>query len=131
GAPLADVAERALLTTLPREARESALAIVRRALADARVDGADRLGALRARWPDVHSGEAVGVERVVPPAQGAHRSRNGHAHGDVVLHAVRYQRRLPDGTRVLVGEPFFSHDRGRVGLGLRARAYDAQGRPIA
>ena len=126
GLPLADAAERALLTTLPREARERALEIMRRVLADARIEGADRLAALRARWPEVHSGEAVGLERVTPPAHALHRSRNGRVHGDPVLHEVRYQKRLTDGTRVLIGEPFHRHDRGRVGLGLRLRAYDAQ-----
>lgn len=130
GAPLADVAERALFTTLPREARERALDMVRRTLADARVEGADRLAALRARWPEVHSGEAVGLEKVTPPPHTLHRGANGRVHDDVIVHEVRYQKRLADGTRVLIGEPFYRHDRGRVGLGLRLRAYDPQGRQV-
>ncbi len=130
GGPLADVAERALLTTLPREARERALDVIRRALADARVGGADRVADLRARWPDVHSAEAVAIDKVQPPAHVLHRPRNGRAHEEVVVHAVRYQKRLADGTRVLVGEPFYPHGGGRVGLGLRLRAYDSQNRQI-
>jgi MoxR-like ATPase len=128
GGPLADVAERALFTTLPREARDSAIDLVRRMLGDAAVAGSDRLAGLRMDWPEVRHGQAVGLDRVAPPhLRPYHRAERN---GDVVVHQVRFQKRLDDGTRVLIGEPFYPQDRGRVGLGLRLRAYDPAGRQI-
>jgi MoxR-like ATPase len=129
GGPLADVAAQALFTTLPREARERAVDVVRRLLGEATVVADDRLLDLKTRWPDVRHGQAVGLDQVAPPAHArALAPRSDQA--DVVVHQVRYQKRLPDGTRVLVGEPFYRHDRGRVGLGLRLRAYDPSGRQV-
>jgi MoxR-like ATPase len=129
GVPLVDVAERALFTTLPREARESALGLAHDALGGAGVDGAAQLASLRSQWPSPGSGEAVSIDRVVPPPAARHRG-NGRVEDDAVLHSIRHQKVLADGTRVLVGEPFHRHDRGRVGLGLRLRAYDAANRQI-
>src|SRR5439155_16319738 len=67
GGPLADVAERALFTTLPREARERAVDLVRRMLGDAAVGGSEGLAGLRTSWPEVRHGQAVGPENVEPP----------------------------------------------------------------
>lgn len=128
GGPLADVAAQALFTTLPREARERAVDYVRRWLGDAAVAGAERLADLRASWPEVRHGQAIGIEQVAPPRHTRHVGpRGGH---EVVVHQVRFQRVLADGTRVLVGEPFHRHDRGWVGLGLRLRAYGPDGRQV-
>src|SRR5689334_22967891 len=129
GGPLADVAAQALFTTLPREARDRAVEQVMRTLGDAAVGGGQGLAGLKFRWPDVRHGQAVGLDQVEPPAHPrALATRPGG--GEVVVHQVRYQKRLADGGRVLVGEPFYPHDRGRVGLGLRLRAYDPAGRQV-
>lgn len=128
GAPLADVAAQALFTTLPREARERAIEIVHQMLGDRRAGGADRLAALHTRWPEIHSGQAVGIETARPALVGL--AGGPAAQRDPVLHQVRFQKRLAGGTRVLVGEPFYRHDGDRVGLGLRLRAYGPDGRQI-
>ncbi|HEV8635223.1 MAG TPA: AAA family ATPase [Chloroflexota bacterium] len=129
GAPLADVAERALFTTLPREARERAVDAVRRALGDARVAGAETLSPLKLGWPEARHAQALGLDTVRPAPSGRARA-NGRIGGEVVIHAVRYQKRLADGTRVLIGEPLHRHDGRRVALGLKLRAYDPDGRQI-
>ena len=127
GAPLADVAERALFTTLPREARERAVEEVRRGLGDSRVAGGEGLQDLRMGWPEARHGQALGLESV---KGSAHQWRlNGRAK-DVIVHAVRYQKVLGDGTRVLIGEPLHSHDGRRVALGLKLRAYGPNGRQV-
>jgi MoxR-like ATPase len=126
GAPLADVAERALFTTMPREARERAVEEVRRGLGDARVGGGESLQELRMGWPDARHGQALGLETVRGTAPGA----RAPGRGEVVVHAVRYQQRLGDGTRVLVGEPMHRHDGRRVALGLKLRAYGPDGRQV-
>src|SRR5439155_3832784 len=116
GGPLADVASQALFTTLPREARDRAVELVHRVLGDAAVGGGDRLAGLKTGWPDVRHGQAVPVDQVEPPTH-ARALAPRPVSSDVVVHQVRYQKRLADGTRVLIGEPFHRHDRGRVGLG--------------
>jgi MoxR-like ATPase len=126
GAPLADVAERALFTTLPREARERAVEEVRRGLGDARVGGGESLQELRMGWPEARHGQALGLETVRVAPTGAHAP----GRGDAVVHAVRYQQRLADGTRVLIGEPLHRHDGRRVALGLKLRAYGPDGRQV-
>jgi MoxR-like ATPase len=128
GAPLADVAERALFTTLPREARERAVDAVRRALGDARVAGAETLAPLRLGWPEARHAQALGLETVRPAPDG--RARVDGRTDEVVTHAVRYQKRLADGTGVLIGEPLHSHDGRRVALGLKLRAYGPDGAQV-
>ncbi|HEY3108314.1 MAG TPA: AAA family ATPase, partial [Chloroflexota bacterium] len=99
GGPLADVAAQALFTTLPREARERAVELVRRMLGDAAVAGGQSLAGLKTRWPDVRHGQAVGLEQVEAPAHP--RALAPRPVGaEVVVHQVRYQKRLADGGRV-------------------------------
>ncbi|HVC33953.1 MAG TPA: AAA family ATPase [Chloroflexota bacterium] len=133
GRPLVDVLNRALLSTVPPDARERAVAQARDALGDARLaEGASaKLGPFRVAWPAVRSGDAVPVDTAKPPRRfldaasaSSHRS---------AIHRVRFVRALPDGGKILVAEPLYADGVdgvSRFGLGVRIRAYDATGRQI-
>ncbi len=125
GLPLREIAAQALLTTVPRDAREKALALIQETLGAQRLEPVPALtvGALP---PETLDGRLLDPTTLPRRSQGR---RPGHGDG-VVVHRVRYQKHLPDGTRVLIGEPFYPDDGRRVGLGLKIRAYDPSGRQI-
>ena len=134
GLPLVDVLDRALLSTVPADARQRAVQRARDALGEERLDasGTAKLRAFRVAWPELRPGEAVPLETAKPPAHslntGASRTR------PTVIHRVRYIRTLPEGGKVLVAEPMYAggseNGASRFGLGMRIRAYDADGRQI-
>ena len=129
GLPLADVARRATLTTAPAEARAIAYEAIDRRLGatrltlDLRGTGAGR----RVAWPDIPAAATTPVQAIpVQPGAGrvwSHRD-------DELIHRVRYQRILADGTLVLVGEPLHRRSGQRVGLGVKLRVYDREGRQV-
>jgi len=126
GLSLREVAEGALLTMAPAEARAKAVELIAGELHDLGPDPAatDRLRRYRIAWPEPDSGQALPVGQV--PARPTAR-RSG---GEVVIHRVRYQQVLPDGGRVLVGEPIYRRGDRRVGLGMRLRVYGPDGKQV-
>lgn len=134
GLPLADVLDRALLSTVPTDARERAVQQARDTLGDVKLDaaGTSKLQQFRVSWPSLRPGEAVPIETAKPPAR--HRDDGESVARDPAIHRVRYVRSLPGGGKVLIAEPLYpdgADGRGsRFGLGLRIRAYDANGRQI-
>ena len=125
--PLAIVAQRALFATLPREARDHTVGVVDRVLRNVTVGQAGSLsGRHTPHWPIVPAGTAIAVDAI-----GRMTQRRSPTPGRaVVVHSVNYRARLNDGTTVLVGEPFYQSDTGRIGLGLKLRAHDRAGRLI-
>ncbi len=134
GLPLTDVLDRALLSTVPGDARERAVQQARDILGDVRLDtsGTSRLRQFRVSWPSLRPGEAVPIETAKPPARNLDDGET--VARDPAIHRVRYIRSLPDGGKALIAEPLYPDGAdgraGRYGLGLRVRAYDASGRQI-
>jgi MoxR-like ATPase len=130
GRPLADVLENALLTTAPADARIQAASRARDQLGELRLDesATTRLRPYRVSWPSLRPGEAVPIDVATPPARTAVADAN--AQRQPIVHRLRYVRRLSDGGRALIAEPMLPDGSRRIGLGLRIRAYDAQGRQI-
>ncbi|MGH2461880.1 MAG: AAA family ATPase [Chloroflexota bacterium] len=134
GRPLVDVLDRALLSTIPTDARERAVQQARGALGTLALDAAatDQLRSERVAWPSIRPGEAVPVETAKPPERVA--AASGAGDRPSVIHRLRYVRELPDGGKALIAEPMHAPigDRSNVrfGLGFRVRAYDGQGRQI-
>ena len=134
GLPLAEVLDRALLSTVPADARERAVARARDVLGDVRLDVTEtgKLRPYRVDWPALRPGEAVPVETAKPPARDL--DEGTPATRAPVIHRVRFTRALPDGGKVLIAEPMYPDGVGdrvsRYGLGFRIRAYDANGRQI-
>lgn len=130
GFPLVEVLDQALLTTVPADARVRAVQLAREQLGDARLDSdaTERLVPYRVRWPRVASGQAVPLTAAEPPTQ---RERNTRPSRKApVVHRVRFVRRFEDGGKVLVAEPLHPNGTRRFGLGLKLRAYDANGKQI-
>ncbi len=128
GWPLADVLERAILTTVPVDARDSALRRAREALGDVGLDAAAtaRLRGERVSWPVLEPGQAVPVDGAATPPRARTRSDGLTP----VVHRMRFIRPLPDGGKVLIAEPMRLIEGKRFGLGLRIRAYDGRGKQI-
>lgn len=126
GLPLREVAERALLTMAPAEARARAVEVVAEELGDAALSPAAtaELRSYRIDWPSIGSSLAVPVGRVQK------RHVVHHDGGEPATIRVRYQHTFPDGTKVLVGEPVYRHDGQWVGLGVRLRVYGPNGRQV-
>lgn len=126
GLSLQDVARRAMFALAPSEARNKALDEIAAELDGARPDPAAsaRLLGHRVAWPTIPPDSAVPTLEVLP------RAPRSHADGHVVLHRVRYQEVLSNGTRVLVGEAVHHHGDRRYGLGTRLRIYDRDGRQV-
>src|SRR5206468_4877413 len=78
GFPLVTVLERSLLTTIPSDARESAVAKATESLADTCLDvsGTSQLRHLRVSWPKLAEGEAVPID-VIPTTVGGRNHRRG------------------------------------------------------
>lgn len=134
GRSLVDVLERALLTTIPADARERAVQQARDTLGTLMLDATAtaRLQPFRIAWPKLRPGEAVPVETAKPPPRGLEETAtSGH---EPIIHRLRFVRRLPDGGKVLIAEPMHADGvvagGARYGLGLRIRAYDAAGHQI-
>jgi MoxR-like ATPase len=130
GLPLVAVFERALLTTVPADARERAVQCADEVLGKTRLDeaGAARLREYRVKWPTLQPGEAVSIDVATPPRRSFDRTR--FAGEGFVVHRVRYIRPLPDGGKVLVAEPMYRDGKHRFGLGIRTRAYDQNAKQI-
>ena len=126
GLPLREIAEGAMLTMAPSEARAKALKLIADELGDLALDvaAADRLRRYRVAWPVPPPGQVVSIGQIAP------RTLVRHADDEVAIHRVCYQQLLPDGTRVLIGEPIHRHDGRRVGLGVRLRVYGPDGRQV-
>lgn len=135
GLPLVEVLSRALLTTVPADARDQALRQACDTLGDRRLEevGTARLRPLRVTWPVLKAGQAVPLDMARPPAARS-RLRASNSTRPPVIHRIRYVRELSDGGKVLIAEPLYTDEAGvdarRFGLGLRIRAYDARGRQI-
>lgn len=134
GRPLADVLDRALLSTVPADAREQAVQQAREVLGDLRLDGAGtaKLRPYRIAWPTARDGEAVPIDAADAPK---HALNPAPARTQrPAVHRIRYIRAMPDGGKVLIAEPMYAdgsaNGHARVGLGLRIRAYDGAGRQI-
>ncbi len=128
GFSLADVARQAILTTCPADAQSRAMEIIHREIGSLRLEhsSTQSLDNLRLKWP------AVGPDQVLPieEAPRLRSLRRAHSRERPVIHRIRYQRTFADGSRVLIGEPLYAQDDRRVGLGIRIRAYDPDGRHI-
>jgi MoxR-like ATPase len=131
GRPLVDVLERAILTTVPGDARAKAVERARSVLGDIRLDEAitARLRPLRIAWPSLGPGQASPIDVAKPPTRTTPRSRRGTRLSSLV-HRIRYIRALPDGGKVIVAEPMRAVEGRRLGLGMRVRAYDRDGQQI-
>jgi MoxR-like ATPase len=130
GRPLVEVLDRALLTTVPADARRQAVSRVTEQLGNLVLpeEGTARLRTMRVRWPVLGPGDAVPLDVAVPPARvGTPIASRERA---PVIHRVRYVRPLSDGGKAIVAEPLYGDGQRRFGLGLRLRAYDASGRQI-
>jgi MoxR-like ATPase len=134
GLPLIDVLDRALLSTVPDDARERAVQYTRDACGDRRLDddGTAKLRPLRVVWPSLKAGEAAPLDAAKPPARSL-QPRGGSSRRSVI-HRVRWVRDLPEGGKVLIAEPLYADpelaDGARFGLGMRIRAYDSAGNQI-
>ncbi|HLH73056.1 MAG TPA: AAA family ATPase, partial [Chloroflexota bacterium] len=130
GLPLVEVLEQALLTTAPSDARQQAIDRSRQALGNLRLDlaGTEKLRPYRVTWPSLQPGEAVALDRILPPIR--HPDPPSPPRRTSVVHRVRFVRRFPDGRKALIAEPMLAENGRRYGLGLRIRAYDSQGRQI-
>lgn len=128
GFSLANIAEQAILTTCPADAQSRAMEIIHREIGSMSLDDSAtwRLSDFRLDWP------AIGPDKVLPideaPRMRTKSRPNSKDHQ--VIHRVRYQRTLADGSRVLIGEPLYPRDDRWIGLGIRIRAYDSDGRHI-
>jgi MoxR-like ATPase len=130
GRPLVEVLERAILTTVPDDARGKAIERARGALGDTRLDEAitARLRPLRISWPALQPGQTAPIDAAKPPGRNAPRPRPG-THRSLV-HRIRYVRALADGGKAIVAEPMRAVEGRRLGLGMRVRAYDRDGQQI-
>ena len=128
GFSISDIGEQAMLTTCPADAQSRAMEMIHRDLGNLRLDGssAQRLNVFRLDWPEIGPDEVLPIEQ----APQLRTPRRTSSKGRPVIHRVRYQRTMPDGTRVLIGEPLYAQDRRWVGLGIRIRAYDSDGGQI-
>lgn len=130
GRSLVAVLESAILTTVPEDARTKAVERAREILGETRLDdeGTARLKPYRVVWPTLQPGQAAAISAAKPPIRGVVRQRSrGHPS---IIHRIRYVRSLPDGGKALVAEPMRGLDGRRLGLGMRVRAYDQDGRQI-
>ncbi len=134
GRPLVEVLDRALLSTVPADARERAVQQARDALGSLNLDesATESLRAYRVGWPSIRPGEAVPIETAKPPERAGPAS--GKFNRASVIHRLRFTRTLPDGGKVLIAESMHSPtgepSEVRFGLGFRIRAYDSLGRQI-
>ena len=128
GFSLPHIAEQAILTTCPADAQSRAMEIIHREMGSLRLDESStrRLNDFRLDWP------AIGPDEVMPieEAPRLRAPRRANSRERPVIHRIRYQRTLTDGSRVLIGEPLYAQDHRWVGLGIRIRAYDSDGRHI-
>ena len=134
GRPLVEVLDRALLSTIPADARERAVQQARDALGSVKLDASatEKLRVYRVAWPKIRPGEAVPIETAKPPEQTAPIPRS--AHRPSVIHRLRYVKELSDGGKALIAEPMHApageSSDTRFGLGFRIRAYDSRGHQI-
>ena len=130
GLSLVEVLKRALLTTAPADAREQAVNRVRQSLGDLHLDlgRTEKLRPFRITWPVLRSGEAVALERALPPVRRPETPNRPHRTS--VVHRIRFVRDFSDGRKALIAEPMLAENGRRFGLGLRLRAYDARGHRI-
>nr|AFK79178.1 nitric-oxide reductase protein [uncultured bacterium F25-01] len=129
--PLVQVLDRALLTTVPADARDVVYAQASEALGDTRLDvsASAQLHYLRVTWPALAEGVAVPIDVAAPTRQVARRHRRQS--GGPVIHRIRFVRALPDGGKAIVAEPMCQIGDTRYGIGLKIRGYDRNGRQIA
>ncbi len=127
GQSLAALAERALLTTLPQEARDRAARAIGARLGDLVVAGRAAVADLGIVWPVLTGARTAEVDAATPPRRVPRAAPRSSA---PILHAIDFEKRLPDGTRVLVGEPFYRIDGRRYGIGVRLRVYDRENRQV-
>ena len=130
GLPLVQVLGRALLTTIPTDARDIALTRAGEALGDTRLDvsATAQLRHLRVAWPTLAEGVAVPIDVAAPTERVARRHR--HPLSGNIVHRVRFIRSLPDGGKAIVAEPMVPIEGNRYGIGLKIRAYDREGSQI-
>lgn len=128
GYSLPDIADQAILTTCPADARSRAMEIISRDIGGLRLDdtSTQRLSDIRLDWPALEKGKVLPIEKAPRLRTARHVDKKRRP----VIHRIRYQKTLADGSRVLIGEPLYSQDHRRVGLGIRIRAYDAGRRQI-
>ena len=128
GFSLPVIAKHAILTTCPADARSRAMEIIYRDIGSLKLDNPStrRLDDIRLDWPAIQPDEVLPIEK----APRLRNPRRPNSRERPVIHRIRYQRTFADGIRVLIGEPFYAQEHRWVGLGLRIRAYDADGRQI-
>ncbi len=127
GFSLNEIADRAILTTAPADARARAIELINRELGGLRLDSSltSRLTGIRLAWPTLKADETLPIEKA-PRALRHHKRADDYP----AIHRVRFQQRLSDGSRVLIAERFYPQDGRWVGLGVRLRAYDSADRQI-